>query len=69
MDYRRKKLFVNSVLNLRKMTHFRLCMLETQVSGIQSAIGSGPITEADGYLTVYNPSSPQPWKLSQIFTF
>ena len=61
MDYRRRrKIFVNSFLNLRKVTHFRLCMLKTQVNGIHSAIGSGPITEADGYLTVHNPSSPQP---------
>ena len=32
MDHRRKKLSVNSVLNFRRVTHFWLCLLETQVS-------------------------------------
>ena len=28
---KKKKLFFNSVFNFRRVTHFRLCLLETQV--------------------------------------
>ena len=31
MGPRSEKLIFNAVLNLRRVTHFRLCMLETQV--------------------------------------
>ena len=51
-DHRRKKVIVNLVLNFRKVTHFWLCLLETQVLHVPA---SAPAIAPTKHLPLHLP--------------
>ena len=68
MDHRRKKKIVKSVLNFKRVTHFRLCMFETQAE-VPRSLPSVTPSGKGVYLTLYPlccPNSDTAYVRSQL---
>ena len=52
------KKYINSVINFRRVTHFRLCLLETQVSDIMWITLTDTVGYLEGELCLVDPLPP-----------